>query len=281
MPEVDFVAFTGSVDAGGQVDPAGRRGRALHRGGAWSWAARTRATCAPTPTWPHAIENLTDGAFFNAGQSCCGIERIYVARGSCTTTSSSRCAPRLVSCYRLGNPTDPDSNLGPLVRTSAAEFVRGQIAEAQEAGAKALIETAGFPADAPGTPYLAPQILVDVDHTMRVMTEETFGPAVGIMKVASDEEAVALMNDSAFGLTAVVCTQGRGRRRSHRRSGGDRDLVHEPLRLPGPGAGLDRGEELGPRLQSQCRRLRTADAPEVLSSENHDLVHKGSHDHDR
>jgi acyl-CoA reductase-like NAD-dependent aldehyde dehydrogenase len=93
-----------------------------------------------------------------------------------------------------------------MVRASAADFVRGQIAEAVGAGAKALIDPAGFPADKPGTPYLAPQVLVDVDHTMRVMSEESFGPVVGIMKVASDLEAVRLMNDSAFGLTASIWT---------------------------------------------------------------------------
>jgi acyl-CoA reductase-like NAD-dependent aldehyde dehydrogenase len=92
------------------------------------------------------------------------------------------------------------------VRASAADFVRRQLAEAQAAGAKALIDPAGFTADADGTPYLAPQVLVDVDHSMRVMTEETFGPAVGIMRVGGDDEAVALMNDSAYGLTASIWT---------------------------------------------------------------------------
>ncbi len=106
----------------------------------------------------------------------------------------------------LGNPTEPSTTLGPMVRASAADFVRGQIADAVAAGAKALIDPKAFPANEEGTPYLAPQILVDVDHSMRVMTEESFGPVAGIMKVASDEEAVALMNDSDFGLTASIWT---------------------------------------------------------------------------
>ena len=106
----------------------------------------------------------------------------------------------------MGDPIDPAVNLGPVVNAEAAAFVRAQNAEAVSQGARALIDPALFAADAPGTPYLAPQILVDVDHSMRAMTEETFGPVVGVMKVRSDEEALALMNDSAYGLTASVWT---------------------------------------------------------------------------
>jgi acyl-CoA reductase-like NAD-dependent aldehyde dehydrogenase len=84
--------------------------------------------------------------------------------------------------------------------------VRSQIAEAVAAGARALIDPAKFSANRDGSPYLAPQVLVDVHHDMRVMSEESFGPVVGIMKVGSDEQAVALMNDSEFGLTASVWT---------------------------------------------------------------------------
>jgi acyl-CoA reductase-like NAD-dependent aldehyde dehydrogenase len=108
--------------------------------------------------------------------------------------------------YRLGNPLDPETTLGPVVRAGAATFVRGQVDEAVAHGARALIDPREFAADAPGTPYVAPQVLVDVDHSMRVMTEETFGPVVGIMRVDGDDEAVALMNDSAYGLTASVWT---------------------------------------------------------------------------
>jgi acyl-CoA reductase-like NAD-dependent aldehyde dehydrogenase len=112
----------------------------------------------------------------------------------------------LVSRYRLGNPMDPETNLGPLVKPGAAEHVRSQIAEAVAAGASALIDATTFPANREGSAYLAPQVLVDVNHGMRVMSEESFGPVVGIMKVDSDEQAIALMNDSEFGLTASVWT---------------------------------------------------------------------------
>jgi acyl-CoA reductase-like NAD-dependent aldehyde dehydrogenase len=93
-----------------------------------------------------------------------------------------------------------------MVRTGAADFVRGQIDAAVQAGATAHIDPADFPADQRGTPYLAPQVLTNVDHSMAVMTEETFGPVIGIVKVDSDDEAVALMNDSRFGLTASIWT---------------------------------------------------------------------------
>jgi acyl-CoA reductase-like NAD-dependent aldehyde dehydrogenase len=113
----------------------------------------------------------------------------------------------LTKDYVLGSPLDEATTLGPMVRTSAADFVRGQVAEAVAAGARALVDPAHFPMDQPGTPYLAPQILVDVDHTMRVMNEETFGPVMGVMKVQSDDEAIALMNDSDLGLTASIWTR--------------------------------------------------------------------------
>jgi acyl-CoA reductase-like NAD-dependent aldehyde dehydrogenase len=108
--------------------------------------------------------------------------------------------------HRLGNPLDPETTLGPVVRASAAGHVRRQIAEAMGKGARALIDETGFPAARPGTPYLAPQVLVGIDHSMAVMREESFGPVIGIMRVASDDEAVALMNDSRYGLTAAVWT---------------------------------------------------------------------------
>ena len=198
---VDFVAFTGSVPAGHAVQAAASKrfiGTGLELGGKDPAYVRADADLE------HAVENVVDGAFFNSGQSCCGIERVYVHADVYDRFVEGAAA--LVGSYQLGNPTEPDTNLGPMVRTSAAEFARGQIDEAVSAGARAIIDAKKFPADAPGTPYLAPQILLDVDHGMRLMTEETFGPVVGVMKVATDDEAVALMNDSEFGLTASIWT---------------------------------------------------------------------------
>jgi acyl-CoA reductase-like NAD-dependent aldehyde dehydrogenase len=201
-PEVDFVAFTGSVEAGRRLQRAMRErfaGIGLELGGKDPAYVRADADLA------HAVENVVDGAFFNSGQSCCGIERVYVARERFDDFVEA--AAETVRGYRLGDPLDPETTLGPLVRTSAADHVRGQVREAIAAGARALVDPAGFPAGREGTPYLAPQVLVDVDHGMRVMSEESFGPVVGILPVSGDDEAVALMNDSAYGLTASVWTR--------------------------------------------------------------------------
>jgi acyl-CoA reductase-like NAD-dependent aldehyde dehydrogenase len=198
---VDFVAFTGSVPAGHAVQRAAASrfiGVGLELGG------KDPAYVRADVTVEHAIENVVDGAFFNAGQSCCGIERVYVHESVYDDFVEG--VVDLVGGYRLGNPMDPDTTLGPLVKASAAEHVRSQIAEAVGGGARALIDAAKFPASRDGSAYLAPQVLVDVHHRMRVMNEESFGPVVGIMKVTSDEQAVSLMNDSEFGLTASVWT---------------------------------------------------------------------------
>jgi len=142
---------------------------------------------------------------FNSGQSCCGIERVYVDEAVYDEFVAG--VVSLCNGYQLGRSDDTSSNLGPMVKASAADFVRGQIDEAVAAGATALIDPTQFDADSKGTPYLAPQVLVNVDHNMRVMTEESFGPVIGIMSVSGDEEAIRLMNDSEFGLTAAVFTQ--------------------------------------------------------------------------
>lgn len=199
---VDFVAFTGSVAGGHAIQQAASDrfiGAGLELGG------KDPAYVRPDAKLEHAIELLVDGALFNSGQSCCAIERIYVHQDVFDPFVEG--FVELVRRYRLGNPLDPDTNLGPMVRTGAAEAVRAQIQEALAKGARALVDEAGFSASKPGTPYLAPQVLVGVDHSMAIMSEETFGPAIGIMPVASDEEAVRLMNDSRYGLTAAICTR--------------------------------------------------------------------------
>jgi acyl-CoA reductase-like NAD-dependent aldehyde dehydrogenase len=198
---IDFVAFTGSVAGGDAVSRAAatrRVGVGLELGG------KDPAYVRADADFSAAVENLVDGAYYNSGQSCCGIERIYVAEPLYERFVEAFVA--LTLQYRLGNPLDEKVNLGPVVRASAADFVRGHIREAVAQGAKALIDPRRFEADAPGTPYLAPQVLVNVNHDMRVMNEETFGPVVGIMKVAGDDAAVALMNDSRYGLTASLWT---------------------------------------------------------------------------
>ncbi|MFQ5468199.1 MAG: aldehyde dehydrogenase family protein, partial [Kiloniellaceae bacterium] len=199
---VDFVAFTGSVAGGHAVQQAAANrfiGAGLELGGKDPAYVRADADLA------HAAESVVDGAFFNAGQSCCGIERAYV-HGDVYEAFVERAAD-LVRRYRLGNPLEAETTMGPMVRANAADFVRGQVRDALAAGARTLIDPKDFPADEPGTPYMAPQVLVNVDHSMRVMTEESFGPVLGIMEVASDEQAIELMNDSDYGLTASIWTR--------------------------------------------------------------------------
>ena len=106
----------------------------------------------------------------------------------------------------LGSPLDQATTLGPMVKVGAAADVRAQVERAVTRGARQLISTQNFSASTPGTAYLAPMILVDVNHQMDVMTEETFGPVVGIMPVDSDDQAVELMNDSPYGLSASIWT---------------------------------------------------------------------------
>ncbi|MCS7023493.1 MAG: aldehyde dehydrogenase family protein [Bryobacteraceae bacterium] len=198
---ISFVAFTGSVAGGRAVQKAACErftGLGLELGGKDAAYVRNDANLED------AVENLVDGAMFNSGQSCCGIERIYVHRA--VYAEFVERAVELTRRYVLGDPLKRETTLGPMVRTSAAEFVRSQIAEAVSLGATARIDPREFPADRPGTPYLAPQILTEVDHSMRVMWEESFGPVVGITPVASDEEAVARINDSRYGLTAAIWT---------------------------------------------------------------------------
>ena len=199
---IAYVAFTGSVDGGKMVEQAasGRFiGVGLELGGKDPAYVRADADV------DSAVDALVDGAFFNSGQSCCGIERIYVHASVYDEFVAKAVA--LTQQYHLGRADDPKATLGPLVRTSAADFVRDQIKEALAQGAIAHIDEALFPMSQQGTPYLAPQILTQVDHSMRVMTQESFGPVVGIMKVSSDDEAIALMNDSDFGLTASIFTR--------------------------------------------------------------------------
>lgn len=200
----DFVNFTGSV-AGG---------RAMERAAAGTFTAMGLELGGKDPGYvmedadlDAAVDSLMDGAMFNAGQCCCGIERIYVHESLFDAFVEKAVA--WVQGLRLGDPFDPATTLGPMAHKRFAHTVRAQIAEAVAAGAHPLIDPSGFADD--GGAYLAPQILVNVDHSMRVMREESFGPVVGIMKVSDDAQAIALMNDSPYGLTASLWTRDPAR----------------------------------------------------------------------
>ncbi|MEZ5839754.1 MAG: aldehyde dehydrogenase family protein [Hyphomicrobiales bacterium] len=198
---VDQVNFTGSV-AGGQAMEAAASGTFMGLG--LELGGKDPAYVRPDVDLAHAVENLVDGAFFNSGQSCCGIERIYVHEDVYEPFVEGFID--LTRQYVLGSPLETETTLGPMVKASAADFVRGQIAEALRAGATAHIDTSAFAREAAGSAYMAPQVLTGVNHQMSVMREESFGPVVGIMKVKDDAEAVTLMNDSPYGLTASVWT---------------------------------------------------------------------------
>jgi len=198
---VGFVAFTGSVAGGHAVQRvAGERfiATGLELGG------KDPAYVRPDAPLPATIENLVDGAMFNSGQSCCAVERVYVHRDVYDRFVEG--FVEMTKQYKLGNPLDPATTLGPMVRADAADKARAHIADALKKGARALIDPALFPVAQEGTPYLEPQVLVGVDHSMLVMTEETFAPVAGIMPVKDDEEAIRLMNDSRYGLTASIWT---------------------------------------------------------------------------
>lgn len=195
----DFVNFTGSVGGGKAMERAAAgtfTGIGLELGG------KDPGYVMEDADVDAAVDTLIDGAMFNSGQCCCGIERIYVHESRFDSFLEKVLA--VVRGYKLGNPLDQDTTIGPMANVRFAQEVRAQIKEAVEAGATAHIDT--FPEDDGGT-YLTPQILTDVTHDMRVMRDESFGPVVGIMKVKDDEEAIALMNDSDFGLTASLWTQ--------------------------------------------------------------------------
>lgn len=198
-----FVNFTGSVNGG----------KAMEQAAAGTFTSVSTELGGKDPGYvmddadlDAAVDTLIDGAMFNSGQCCCGIERIYVHENLYDAFVEKAVA--IVNGYKLGNPLDAETTIGPMAHVRFAQEVREQIAEAVDAGATAHIEK--FEEDDGGA-YLSPQILTGVNHDMRVMREESFGPVVGIMKVSGDKEAVELMNDSQFGLTASLWTSDRDR----------------------------------------------------------------------
>ena len=199
-----FVNFTGSVGGGKAIEDAAAgtfTGLGLELGG------KDPGYVCDDADLDSAVETLIDGAMFNSGQCCCGIERIYVAEQHFDAFVEKAVA--IVSGYKLGNPLDPETTLGPMAQVRFADAVRSQTEEAIAAGAKAHIDPDLFPEA--GGAYLMPQILTNVTHDMRVMREESFGPVVGIMPVKDDDEAIALMNDSDYGLTASIWTADTAR----------------------------------------------------------------------
>ena len=195
----DFVNFTGSVGGGKTMEQAAA---GTFTGVGTELGGKDPGYVMEDADMDVSVDTLIDGAMFNSGQCCCGIERIYVVESLYDEFVEK--AVKIVSGYKLGNPLDEDTTIGPMAHKRFAQEARDQIAEAIADGATPLIDT--FPEDDGGA-YLTPQILTNVTHDMRVMRDETFGPLVGIMKVKDDGEAIELMNDSDFGLTASLWTK--------------------------------------------------------------------------
>jgi len=199
---INFVSFTGSVKAGYDVQKATHTkfiDMTLELGG--KDPAYARHDCDLEKT----VENLVDGSFFNSGQSCCGIERIYVDEK--IYNNFIELFVSKTYNYKLGNPLEKETNLGPVVKLSAANFILNQINSAIDKGAKKMIDEKKFNFPKEHKNYLIPQVLTNVNHDMDFMTEETFGPCVGVMKVKDENEAIKLMNDSPYGLTASIWTK--------------------------------------------------------------------------
>ena len=192
----DFINFTGSVPAGASIEKAAA---GTFTGVGTELGGKDPGYVMEDADLEAAADTLIDGAMFNSGQCCCGIERIYVHESLFDNFLEK--AISIVSNYKLGNPLDKDTTLGPMANIRFANHVRQQIVDAQQKGAIAHIPT--FQEDDGGV-YLTPQILTNVDHSMKIMTEESFGPVIGIMPVKDDDEAISLMNDSEFGLTASL-----------------------------------------------------------------------------
>lgn len=203
---IDHVAFTGSVSGGMAVNRAlsNRLGLKRFIGSGMELGGNDPAYVRADANIAHAAANVIEGALFNSGQSCCGVERIYVHQSIADDFIEAAIAE--AHTYVLDDPRHPTTTLGPVVRQRNADGIRAQVSAAIAAGAIPLIGSENWARDQPDTPYIRPQLLTKVDHTMDIMSEETFGPCVGIMAVRDDAHAVELMNDSGYGLTASIWT---------------------------------------------------------------------------
>jgi acyl-CoA reductase-like NAD-dependent aldehyde dehydrogenase len=196
---VDFIAFTGSVEGGREVY---RQASAQLLDMGLELGGKDPALVCEDANFDFAVANLVDGAFYNAGQSCCAVERIYVARPLFARFVDAFVAE--VGKYTVGDPENPATGIGPLAQRKALDFLKRQVDQAAQRGAKVL--TGGKRAPGMGF-FFEPTVMVDVDHSMNLMTEESFGPVIGIMPVDSEDEGIRWMNDSPYGLTASIWTE--------------------------------------------------------------------------
>jgi acyl-CoA reductase-like NAD-dependent aldehyde dehydrogenase len=202
--DVNHVTFTGSVAGGLAVQKIAADRIDLSVGLELGGKDPSYVRADADPAW--AADEIVDGAVFNSGQSCCAIERVYVHESIYEQFVKE--AQKVLAGYKLGDPSDKATNVGPVVSAKAKESIVRQVEEAKKAGAKdATPENGSFTSVPQEGNYVAPVLLTGVTHDMAVMKEETFGPVLPVMKVSSDEEAIELMNDSPFGLTATIWTK--------------------------------------------------------------------------
>jgi acyl-CoA reductase-like NAD-dependent aldehyde dehydrogenase len=202
---VDGVFFTGSYATGAKVGAAAGRRMSkvqLELGG------KDPIYVCDDVDVKAAAAGIADGAFYNTGQSCCSVERVYVHRKIYDAFVKAFVAE--VKQFKIGDPLDETSYIGPLTRRPQLDVLRRQVADAKRKGATLL--AGGAIIKGKGN-WFEPTVFVDVDHRMALMKDESFGPVIGIQQVADDAEAVALMNDTEYGLTAGVYTADEKRAR--------------------------------------------------------------------
>ncbi|KAI9007042.1 aldehyde dehydrogenase [Phycomyces nitens] len=201
---IKFVSFTGSVAVGKKIRGSLGKTKPLISSG-MELGGKDPAYVLSDSDIGYAAENIVDGAFFNSGQCCCSIERCYV--DSSIYDKFVEKAVEITKGYVLGDPNKMETTIGPMANIQFANNVRAQLKDAEAKGAKFLIDSAKYyPQDKAGSTYVGPQIVVNVNHDMVIMKEETFGPVLAIMPVSSEQEAIQLMNDSDYGLTASIWT---------------------------------------------------------------------------
>ncbi|OAL54336.1 ALDH-like protein [Pyrenochaeta sp. DS3sAY3a] len=203
-PEIQLVCFTGSVANGLAVQSAANDRVPLRVG--LELGGKDPAYVRSDVDIKWVAEEIVDGAVFNSGQSCCSVERVYVDEKIHDEFVSA--VQDVLKGYKLGDPFDRSTHVGPVVSKRSAESIQAHIKDAIEKGAKdATPDNATFKNPPADGNYVAPTLLTGVTHDMAVMTEETFGPVIPVMKVKNDVEAIKLMNDSQFGLTASIWTK--------------------------------------------------------------------------
>ena len=196
-PAIAYVAFTGSVSGGLEVERAAG-GRVLDLG--LELGGKDPAYVAADVDLEATVAGIVDGACYNAGQSCCAVERVYVHQSRYDEFLER--AQVLLGHYRMGDPLDPETTLGPLADRGAVSFLAGQVQDARKRGARLLCGGHSHQER-----FFEPTLLADCPNDAQVMQEESFGPLVPVQSVADDAQALERMNDSRFGLTASVWTQ--------------------------------------------------------------------------